>query len=147
MDAIKKTLNRWASAVHVWLYRRTNGKIGARMEGFDVLLLTTIGRKTGKTRVLPLVYLPDGDGYLILASAAGTPTPPGWYWNATAGSSPVSIQINDMTTTVDVAELEGDAREAAYTKYKQHIGVERIELYERRSNHRVFPILRLTPQK
>lgn len=132
-------------AVHVFLYRLTNGRVGGKEGGRDVLLLTTVGRRSGKTRTKPIVYLPDGDNYLVMASAAGTPKHPGWYWNATDDSSPVEIQIKDATIPVTVAELQGEERELAYDKYKQAMGVELIEGYEKKAAGRVFPVLRLTP--
>ena len=48
-------------AVHVGLYRLTGGRIGARFLGADVLILTTVGRRTGKRRSVPLMYLHDGN--------------------------------------------------------------------------------------
>lgn len=140
-----KSVNQFFCALHVFLYRLTQGKIGGQMEGRNMLLLTTIGRKSGKTRVAPLGYVADGDGYLVLASVAGAPKNPGWYWNALEQSAPVEIQINDAKMTVHVAEIQGEERELAYAKYKQIMGVELIDGYEKKAN-RVFPLLRLTPQ-
>ena len=56
---------------HTWVYERSGGRIGARMAGRDMLLLTTTGRRSGEPRTLPLAYLADGDALVIVASNAG----------------------------------------------------------------------------
>lgn len=59
---MRRLLFKLASAIHVFVYRLTGGKIGGEMRGFRLLLLTTTGRKTGKTRTIPLGYFEhDGD--------------------------------------------------------------------------------------
>jgi F420H(2)-dependent quinone reductase len=55
-----------------FLYRISGGRIGDKMQGGDVLLLTTTGRKTGKQRTLPLIYIMDGPAYVLMASAGGS---------------------------------------------------------------------------
>jgi hypothetical protein len=57
-----KVILRLMLAPMVWLYQRTHGKIGGRVQGLPVLLLTTTGRKPGKKRVTPLGYLETLDG-------------------------------------------------------------------------------------
>ena len=47
--------------VHGAIYRASGGRLGARLAGIPMLLLTTIGRRSGHRRTLPLAYLPDGD--------------------------------------------------------------------------------------
>lgn len=139
-----KLIFKFFIALHVFVYRRTGGKVWGQESGNDVLLLTTLGRKSGKTRINPVCYVPDGNGYLILASAAGAPQHPGWYWNAIQGSAPVSIQIKDKHMQVGVTELTGQEREQCYEVYKQAMGVERINGYEQKANHLTFPLLRLS---
>ncbi|MFA7297948.1 MAG: nitroreductase family deazaflavin-dependent oxidoreductase [Dehalococcoidia bacterium] len=89
-----KFLMRLFLAVHVGLYRLTGGRIGARFMGGDVLILTTVGRRTGKRRSVPLIYLRDGDQYVVVASNGGSPTHPGWFHNATA-SGEATIEVGD----------------------------------------------------
>jgi deazaflavin-dependent oxidoreductase (nitroreductase family) len=71
-------------ALHTALYRLTGGRIGGRLYGAPVLLLTTRGRKTGKTRTTPLLYLEDGDRLVVVASKGGAPRHPAWFLNLTA---------------------------------------------------------------
>ena len=63
--------------VLVFLYNVSGGRIGGKMGKVPVLLLTTTGRKTGKQRTLPLVYIMDGSAYVITASANGADKNPG----------------------------------------------------------------------
>ncbi len=68
--------------LHVMLYRLTNGRIGGRfLGGTSILLLTTIGRRTGKRRTRPLVYVRDGERLVLCASNGGSPRHPAWYLN------------------------------------------------------------------
>ena len=71
-------------AMHKFIYKLTSGRIGGEMRGTPVLLLTTTGRKTGKLRTKPLMFLKDGDTYVIVASNAGLDNPPAWLFNLTA---------------------------------------------------------------
>lgn len=70
------------SAVNTWAYRVSGGRLGARFPGgAPVLLLTTIGKRSGEPRVAPLLYLKDGDDYVIVASKGGMSHHPAWYLN------------------------------------------------------------------
>ena len=73
MNSTRKDLVfKVASAIHRTLYRRTGGRIGGRLNGCPVLLLTTAGRTTGKPRTTPLLYLADGDRLVLVASKGET---------------------------------------------------------------------------
>ena len=71
-------------ADHVAAYERTGGVEGGEYNGVPCVILTTTGRKTGKTRKVPLVRVPHGDGYLVVASMGGHPKHPVWYLNLVA---------------------------------------------------------------
>jgi F420H(2)-dependent quinone reductase len=75
---------RAMSALNTWLYRLSGGKIAGSMKGAPILLLTTTGRKTGKTRVTPLLYLRDGENLVVVASKGGAPKHPVWFLNLEA---------------------------------------------------------------
>ena len=64
---------------HVRQYEATGGKIGHDWNNTSVLVLHTIGRKSGGTKKFPLIYGRDGNNYLIVASKGGAPDHPGWY--------------------------------------------------------------------
>jgi deazaflavin-dependent oxidoreductase (nitroreductase family) len=88
---------RLQSRINIWLYHKTNGRIGAKVGTAPVCLLTTTGRKSGMARTVPLLYLADGERVVVVASKRGTPANPEWYLNLVA-----SPQVT--------VEIDGDAR-------------------------------------
>src|SRR4029450_7718777 len=66
------------SGVHAGVYRATKGKLFGRMGKSPILLLNTVGRKSGKKRTSPLLYVMDGEDFVIIASKGGAPTQPAW---------------------------------------------------------------------
>lgn len=73
-------------------YVETNGKEGHIWNGVPTLLLTTTGRRSGRSLMLPLIYGKDGDRYLIVASKGGAPEHPAWYVNLHAQPN-VKVQV------------------------------------------------------
>ena len=67
------------TALHVALYRLTGGR--AQVPKYPTMLLTTKGRKTGKPRTIPLIYIQDGDCFVIAAAYAGSDLNPTWWLN------------------------------------------------------------------
>ena len=65
-------------------FRANGGEVGGRVAGRPLLLLTTVGAKSGKERISPLAYTTDGERLVIMASKAGAPTNPDWYYNLLA---------------------------------------------------------------
>jgi F420H(2)-dependent quinone reductase len=78
--------------LQIAVFRRTNGKSMASMRGMPVLLLTTVGRKTRQQRTTPLMYIRDGDAYIITASNNGRDSHPAWFYNLQA-SPQVTIEV------------------------------------------------------
>jgi deazaflavin-dependent oxidoreductase (nitroreductase family) len=77
---------------HVHAYRDTGGEVGYLWNGAPILLLTTIGRRSGERRTSALIFGRDGDDYLLVASTGGAPTHPSWYRNLQANPD-VEIQV------------------------------------------------------
>jgi deazaflavin-dependent oxidoreductase (nitroreductase family) len=99
-------------AEHVERYRATDGE-----EGFfwkrdtTILLLTTVGRRSGEERVQPLIFREvDGDP-VIVASKGGSPEHPGWFLNLQAQDGPVGVQIKGDRFQARPRVAEGDERE------------------------------------
>jgi len=96
---------------HVRRYRETGGEVGhIWKEGSTVLLLTTIGRRTGKPGTTPLIYARDGDRYVIVASRGGAPEHPGWYRNLSKEPR-VEVQVRDEVFPARARTAEGAERE------------------------------------
>lgn len=77
---------------HVRVYRETKGERGYEWNGTRILLLTTTGRKSGERRTNPLIFVPHGDGWAIIASKGGAPEDPAWYLNLEADPR-VEVQV------------------------------------------------------
>ena len=72
-----------------------------------MLLLTTKGRRTGKSHSVPLLYLIDGPAYVVIASYGGRDYPPAWYLNLTAEPS-AEVEIDGNRLSVAAAATSGD---------------------------------------
>lgn len=70
--------------LHITLYRLTRGKIGGNLAGNRILLLSSVGRRTGQQYISPIVFVPHHETYLVIASNNGGPNHPGWYYNLQA---------------------------------------------------------------
>lgn len=80
------------SALHRGIYSASGGRVGNRIAGMPVLLLTTKGRKTGKRRTAPLTYFEENGGIVLVASYGGRPHNPAWFENlVAAGEGVVTI--------------------------------------------------------
>lgn len=96
-------------------FRANGGRVGGQFEGAPLLLLTTVGARSGERRTTPVVYLPDGERYVIFASKAGAPTHPAWYHNLLASPS-ATIEVGDERFDVDVAVASGEERRGLYER-------------------------------
>ena len=99
----------------IFLYRRTHGKIGGRVQGLSVLLLQTTGRKTGKEHITPVGYFMDGGNYIITASNAGRNTHPAWFHNLRANPR-VTIEIKDQQMEVEAEVAASEKRKALWSR-------------------------------
>ena len=100
---------------HVFLYRLTGGKIGGKFGPGQVLLLDSMDRKTGKVRTNPVMYIRDGNNYVVTASAGGAARNPGWYHNLKANPR-TTIQVMNQKMTLTVEEALAEKREALWVK-------------------------------
>ena len=98
-------------AQHVRRYQETGGVVGHIWKrGSKTLLLTTKGRKTGKTTTTPLIYEQAGDDYVVVASKGGAPSHPGWYRNL-AKHPDVDVQVKDDVFKARARTATGEERE------------------------------------
>lgn len=93
-------------------FRANEGRVGGYFDGASILLLHTTGARTGHARVNPLVYLPDGDRYVIIASKGGAPTNPDWYHNLLANPD-VEVEVGSETIPVRATVIEDDEERTA----------------------------------
>jgi deazaflavin-dependent oxidoreductase (nitroreductase family) len=70
--------------VHAWVLRHSGGRIGKTLFGSPLLVLRTVGRKSGQLRESPMLFVEHADGYVVVASNAASPRPPAWWLNLQA---------------------------------------------------------------
>jgi deazaflavin-dependent oxidoreductase (nitroreductase family) len=120
------------------LYRLLGGRGMSHM-----LLLTTVGARTGAERTVPLAYFPDGpDAWLIIASAGGDPRHPAWYRNLAANPDRARIEVGGRTVDVRAESLRGAEREERWNRITAQ--AKNFAGYQR-STDRKIPVVRLTP--
>jgi deazaflavin-dependent oxidoreductase (nitroreductase family) len=119
---------------HTAVYQRTNGRIGHRHPGIPpMLLLDHVGARSGVKRTSPLVYVHDGDDYVVIASKGGYPKHPAWYHNLMAHpDTTIQVGARHLDVHARVATPEERPRLWAravetyggYTSYQQRAGRE-----------------------
>lgn len=124
---------------HTWVLKKSDGK---RMSmGGRLLILKTVGAKSGKSRENPLMYIPHEGGYLLAASMAGAPKSPGWYHNLKKSPTVhVNIEGDDIACTARIAK--GDERNELWAKFEAFD--KRFANYQKKTD-RVIPVVVLTP--
>lgn len=95
--------------VHQWIYVNTDGRIGRSIGGRPMLLLRTVGAKTGLPRTNALLYVPHGDAFAVIASTGGGPNHPGWFHNLRARPD-AEVQVGRERIPVRARVAEGDER-------------------------------------
>jgi len=113
-NMVSNNYNDWNAQV-IAEFRKNHGKVGGNFEGAPLLLLHTIGRRSGKPRVNPVMYLKDGDRYFIFASKAGADTHPDWFRNLQEQPD-VRIEVGDQTIDVHAEEIRGQERDRLYER-------------------------------
>lgn len=96
--------------LHQWIYETTDGRLGATLAGRPMLLLRTVGRRTGQPRTAALLYIEDGANRVVVASKGGAPENPGWFHNLRANPE-VEIQVGRDRMPVRARVAEGDERD------------------------------------
>ena len=120
-------------------FRASRGKVGGAMAGVPLLLLTTVGAKSGKKRVNPLAYLTDGDRYVIIASFAGSPTNPPWYHNLLANPT-VTVEVGAERFDAKARVLDEPDRTRLYREMAARVPT--FDEYERKTTRRI-PVIAL----
>ena len=101
--------NNWNEQI-ISEFRANHGKVGGNFEGAPLLLLHATGARSGQQRVSPLMYLPDGNRYVVFASKAGADTNPDWYHNLRVHPQ-AQIEVGDQTLDVEATEIRGPERD------------------------------------
>ena len=124
-------------------FRKNHGKVGGWFEGTPLLLIHAFGRRTGKERVNPVMYLKDGERYLVFASKGGADRHPDWFLNLLAHPE-VQIELGDDTIDVHAEEVKGDERDILYDR--QATLYPQFAKYQRQTK-RIIPVIAFTKRK
>lgn len=101
---------RLFSTLHRAVYRLSGGRIGGRLTlSAPILLLTTTGRRSGRARTVPLIYLRDGDTLVVVGSMGGSDTHPEWFLNLRAQPE-ARVDVDGQSTCVRAEEAHGAER-------------------------------------
>ncbi|WP_116948719.1 nitroreductase/quinone reductase family protein [Jiangella endophytica] len=123
-------------------FRASRGRVGGPFDGARLLLLTTTGARSGAAHTVPVGYLPDDGGRLVvIGSAGGAPRHPAWFHNLVAHPR-VHVEDGLFAYDADAAVLDGDERDAVFARAVE--ADSGWADYERRSGRRL-PVVALTP--
>ncbi len=136
-----KFFRRVITSGNLWLLKLTGGRLGNSFLGREVLLLTTVGRKTGKPRTLPMYYMREGDRFFLVASNAGLSEDPIWLKNALA-SPTVSINLRGRKQAMRCRVASAEEKEKYWPIMTAHFPMWK-EVEDRST--RKFPVVILEP--
>ena len=138
-------------ALSRWMQHRANARVNRKVRkgrgtfmGTDVLILHTVGKRSGERRQTPVAWFPDGDGARLVVASGGGSRNPDWFANLMAHPERASMELpGQETVPVTPQRLEGADREAAWRRIAE--AQPRIAKYQSRSD-RQYPVVRLTPR-
>ena len=123
------------------LYMQSGGTQGTEMKGKPVILLTTVGAKSGKLRKTPLMRVTHDGEYAVVASLGGAPKNPVWYYNIVAHPR-VELQDGTVHGDYEAREVFGDEK-ALWWQRAVEVWPDYAE-YQRNTD-REIPVFVLTP--
>jgi deazaflavin-dependent oxidoreductase (nitroreductase family) len=142
MAATRNALVELFWKIHPKLYRWSGGRLGGKIMNMPVLLLTTRGRRSGEARTRALMYLPDGQRFIVIASFLGEPKHPDWWLNLKACPE-AEVEVRSRKHAVVAHEAEGAERErlwnAVVRRQKDYAE------YQQRTSRRI-PVVVLEPR-
>lgn len=109
-SALSAAIQNIVASAHTLIYRATGGLVGGRILNSPVLLLTTTGRKTGKRRTVPLLYLAERDAVVLVASNGGAVRHPTWWLNLQSNPE-AEIQINGTRRRVRARQASPEEKQ------------------------------------
>ena len=127
--------------LNVRLYRSTGGRLGNKVKGAPVLLLNHVGRKTGKARTTPVLYLKDGADLVIVGSRGGSDAMPAWFFNLKSGRE-TTVQVGSERRAVIAREASDEERERLWPRLVEMYP--EFAVYQTRTERKI-PVLILSP--
>jgi deazaflavin-dependent oxidoreductase (nitroreductase family) len=105
------------SRTHAALLRRSGGRLGRRFMGADVLVLRTVGRRSGQPREAPMFYVPFREGWAVVASNAASVRPPAWWLNLQAAPEADALVPGEAWTPVRARRATEAERDELWPRF------------------------------
>jgi F420H(2)-dependent quinone reductase len=112
---------RAGGKLNVPVYRATRGRLFGRIGRAPVLLLTTTGRRSGMPRTAPVLYLADGERFVVIGSNAGNERTPAWALNLQADPN-VEVQVGSRRQKMRARVTEGEERRELWGRMNDQYG-------------------------
>ena len=112
---------RAGGKLNVPVYRATRGRLFGRIGRAPVLLLTTMGRRSGMPRTAPVLYLADGERFVVIGSNAGNERTPAWALNLQADPN-VEVQVGSRRQKMRARVTEGEERRELWGRMNDQYG-------------------------
>lgn len=125
---------KFFTRLNVWVYRLSGGRLMNRLGGDPICLVTMTGARSGKRRIVPLMYVPHGDTILLVASQGGTPTHPVWYHNLVAHPE-ITVEQGGLLRRLRAREVAGEERAQLWPVCVEHYAD--YDLYRQRTDREI----------
>jgi deazaflavin-dependent oxidoreductase (nitroreductase family) len=130
------------SRINEKLYRWSNGRILGKLNGREVCLVTMTGAKSGARRTVPLMYVPYGDGVILVGSQGGAPSSPVWVNNLIAHPD-IEVQYRERKMALRARRASAEEKREVWPVCCQHYPD--YELYQQRTD-RDIPVFICEPR-
>lgn len=128
--------------LHKGLYNLSGGRLMSRLDKMPILMLTTTGRKIGKSRTPPLMYIDEGGSFVVVGSAAGRDQYPAWYLNLEAAPE-AGVRVGKVKTPVRARIADGEERARLFSAFAET--AKRYGDYQAKTE-REIPVVVLEPR-
>ena len=135
---VLKTFTRF----NVWVYRLSGGRLMNKLAGDPICLVTMTGAKRGQRRTIPLMYVPDGDSVLLVASQGGAAMHPVWYHNLIAHPD-IEVEQGGERRRLRARQVDEEEKVRLWPICVSHYAP--YEDYQRRTD-RSIPVFRCEPR-
>lgn len=115
-------------------YRANGGELGGPMAGMQLMLLTTTGARSGQERITPLGFATEGDRWLVIASANGSPKAPDWYYNLVVNPD-VTVELGSERIPARASVAAGEERARLWELFKTRMPF--IDEHEQRAGRQI----------
>ena len=126
------------SPLNTLVFRLSGGRLMGKMNGLPVLVLVTRGRKSGKSRAAPLLYIEDEGSFVVIASFGGQPEHPSWYLNLQAEPQ-ARVEIAGKQIAVRAETVRGEERDRLWRQMTAGYGG--YEGYQRKTAREIPVVL------